>query len=1477
DSNLFWNSISPQFTSCFRWTVIPLIPLALLLLTVPYDIYFASKKWSINSPPVRWRWKSVTYLVLILSSMTVSVIDLTESLTQFYSNEVNLIANIFSPSIQLFTYLMILIFFLLFRKHLTQTVSQPIFWLTNLLCLSLIYWMLIMDNKSNVLDFQLSITAIILSVIGLILSCISDIKSQLNYELLENERSNIDLTQPHDEDYCPRENTNVFSRLTYSWMYGFLWKGLKTQLEMSHLEPLCSYMRPTQGARIFIETYKRRNEGKKKTRIIPTIFKTGWVTLLASGCIGLAQVVFTFGMPYMIGHLLDFVKTGNTEPTWHGLMYAIGYCSCCLIARILGAYQLCCVEMTSVRINSALTSVIYRKMLKLSPSSRRKYTAGEINNFFGVDVDQICAFVNMANALYVGPLNLIISIYILWQILGPSALTLFAVLLILSPATSFIMSKTEAIWKEYMQFKDKRIEKLSEILNNMKMLKLFAWENPFMEQVNNIRKNEVGKLLKNAYWSSGIDLIWSMSPIFVAAACFTVYILGTNGVFDAKTAFVSLSVFNILRPFMAIFPDVTVKIIRANVSSKRIREFLDAEELDEQVNRFMHESMSNRLSNNDDAVSIKKATFCWELNEEPNLREIDIKVQKGSLVAIVGRIGSGKSSLFSAIMGEMYQTKGEQITLDGRLAYVPQTAWIQNCTIKKNVIFTSDFNEEKYKKVISACALEPDLEILPGKDETEIGEKGINLSGGQKQRVSLARAVYQDSDVYLLDDPLSAVDAHVASHLFEKVIGPQGLLKDKTRLLATHHISFLRNVDSIIVMNHGEIIGQGKFDELYESGLLSEDVFNNDESEETEDVDDESIDRQISSVSKTSRRMSEASYNSGKLNEGRISRASTCTLESKRSKETETQLGHLIDDENQTVGFVKASNYINYVKQCGFLFITLAFLAELGYNVCEVGAKYWLNIWTSKPGNYTMEQRAINIAIFSSAVLFEAVFIVLGNIFMCISGIIAAKKIHKDMLFSVLRSPLSFFDTTPMGRIVNRFNSDLQVIDESIPTHLKFVFGQYMMFPLVFSIFFKLSPYLFLLMIIISFIFYFTYKFYLKTKDQLSRLSSTTKSPIYSHFSESISGSTSIRAYNVQKYFEIELENKVITHSNASWNGFCANNWLEIWSGFISALMTFSMACYIAVHRKDVSQGFAGLVLIYIIMLVDSLNWAVIVSSWLNQDMISVERVLEYSNLNAESDWESKEDFKPSTLWPTNGKIDFVNYSTIYREGLDPVLKNLSVTIKGGEKVGVVGRTGAGKSSMTLALFRIIEPTSGTIIIDGVDVTKIGLHDLRSKLTIIPQEPSLFAGPLRINLDPFHNHSDEQLWTSLENAHLKEFISSLPEKLEHTLTDGGDNLSAGQRQLVCLARALLRKSKILILDEATAACDIETDKLIQGTIREKFSHCTIITIAHRLHTVLDYDRIFVLDQGQLVEVGKPQELLDKTDSIFYALAKEAGI
>ncbi|XP_031240697.1 canalicular multispecific organic anion transporter 1 [Mastomys coucha] len=1531
-NSTFWNlslleSPNADLTLCFEQTVLAWIPLGFLWFLAPWQLYSVYRSRTKRSSITKFY---LTKQVFVVCLLILAAIDLSLVLTEDTGQATIPPVKYTNPILYLCTWLLVLVI-----QHSRQRCVQKnswflsIFWILSLLCgvfqFQTLIRALLKDSKSNMAYSCLFFVSYGFQIVILILSAFSEAS---------------------DSTHTPSATASFLSSVTFSWYDSTVLKGykhpltlediwdvdekLKTKSVTSKFEKIMT--KDLQKARQAFQRRLRKSqqnpeatlhglskkqsqsqdvlvleEAKKKKKksetskdfpkswLVKSLFKTFYVVILKSFILKIVHDVFVFLNPQLLKFLIGYVKDPNGYP-WVGYICAILLFAVTLIQSfcLQGYFQFCFVAGMSVR--TTIIASVYKKALTLSNLARRQYTIGETVNLMSVDSQKLMDVTNYMHLVWSSVLQICLSIFFLWRELGPSILAGVGLLVLLVPVNGVLATKIRNIQVQNMKNKDKRLKVMNEILSGIKILKYFAWEPSFKEQVHGIRKKELKNLLRFGQFQTVMIFILHLSPILVSVVTFSVYVLvDSNNVLNAEKAFTSITLFNILRFPLSMFPMVISSILQASVSVDRLERYLGGDNLDL--------SAIHHVCHFDKAVQFSEATFTWDRDSEATIQDVSLDIKPGQLVAVVGTVGSGKSSLISAMLGEMENVHGH-ITIKGSVAYVPQQSWIQNGTIKDNILFGSEYNEKKYQQVLEACALLPDLEMLPGGDMAEIGEKGINLSGGQKQRVSLARATYQGSDIYILDDPLSAVDAHVGKHIFNKVVGPDGLLSGKTRILVTHGIHFLPQVDEIVVLGKGTILEKGSYrDLLAKKGVFAknwktfmkhsetegEATVNNDGEGEDDDcglmptmeeIPEDAASLTMRRENSLRRTLSRSSRSSGRHGKSLKNSLKIKNENALNKKEEAVEGQKLIKKEFVETGKVKFSIYLKYLRAIGWWSIFFIILFYILNSVAFIGTNLWLSAWTSDSENLnnigynSSAQRDMRIGVFGALGVAQGVFLLISSLWSIYACRNASKTLHGQLLTNILRAPMSFFDTTPTGRIVNRFAGDISTVDDMLPQTLR---SWVMCFLGIVStlVMICMATPIFIVVIIPLSIFYISVQvFYVATSRQLRRLDSVTKSPIYSHFSETVSGLPVIRAFEHQQRFLASNEKQIDTNQKCVFSWITSNRWLAIRLELVGNLIVFCSALLLVIYKNSLTGDIVGFVLSNALNITQTLNWLVRMTSEAETNIVAVERINEYINVDNEAPWVT--DKRPPADWPRKGEIQFNNYQVRYRPELDLVLKGITCNIKSAEKVGVVGRTGAGKSSLTNCLFRILESAGGQIIIDGIDIASIGLHDLRGRLTIIPQDPILFSGNLRMNLDPFNKYSDEEIWRALELAHLKSFVAGLQLGLLHEVTEGGDNLSIGQRQLLCLGRAVLRKSKILVLDEATAAVDLETDSLIQTTIRNEFSQCTVITIAHRLHTIMDSDKIMVLDNGKIIEYGSPEELLSNMGP-FYLMAKEAGV
>lgn len=935
-------------------------------------------------------------------------------------------------------------------------------------------------------------------------------------------------------------------------------------------------------------------------------------------------------------------------------------------------------------------------------------------------------------------------------------------------------------------------------------------------------------LKKIGLLSAAQSFTWTSIPFFVSILTFAFYVMISLTPLTSQIAFVAISLFGLLQFPMAIFPNVITSIIEASVSLYRIEDYLSSEEID--TSAITRENFRNMPNWNPSVplVEIKNANFKWNKQDNfNNLNNINISLKKGTLAAVVGRVGSGKSTLVSSILGDTVKVSG-QVALRGSIAYVPQQPWIMNATLRNNVTFGLRWDPVFYEQVLEACSLKLDMKMLSDGDQTEIGERGINLSGGQKARVSLARALYARADIYILDDPLSAVDAHVGRHLFDHVLGPHGLLKNKCRLLVTHAIAYLDKVDQVIMMREGRIELQGTYNDLmaeeggelyklvsdFGNQLPKDEITVNDDAvlstspttvdeatleamdgehpasigncEEESSINQDMLRRRSSGRRSSGRRVSLSSLLSeSSLRRGSL--ASSIFKPQRNNKSDISRIGQLMTVEESAKGKVAWDVYKQYAKACsvGGVFAVLAF--QCASQGAQVGSNVWLKHWSSNNSQDGANNNVwVYLSIYALIGWSATIFAFLQTMVMWVYCVIrSAKYLHSSMLESVVKSPMSFFDTTPLGRILNRFSKDEHTIDEVLPRNFNMyirVFAQVIATVLIITF---STPFFLLLIIPLAFVYMAVQRYYLSTSRELKRLDSVGKSPIYSHFQETIQGVSTIRAYDQQRTFIFQNQKRLDNNQKAYFPSITCNRWLAVRLEFLGSIIIFGASIFAVFGvlygpKSYIDPGLVGLSVSYALSVTQALSWVIRSYCDIETNIVSVERVKEYIDLPREK-YESSRSVDP--MWPAKGNIEFRGYSTRYRDDLDLCLKDLSFTVAPKEKIGIVGRTGAGKSSLTLSLFRIIEAARGNIVIDGVDISSLRLFDLRSRLTIIPQDPVLFAGTVRENLDPFGTHDDVQIWQALQNAHLNDHIAAMDGQLNGVVLEGGDNFSVGQRQV----------------------------------------------------------------------------------------------
>ncbi|RKO93599.1 P-loop containing nucleoside triphosphate hydrolase protein, partial [Blyttiomyces helicus] len=1260
---------------------------------------------------------------------------------------------------------------------------------------------------------------------------------------------------------------SILSKACFNWVNQIITLGSQRPLEASDLLALAE---PDTAAHIVALHHERRKRAPKAS-FLWNLMQGCWSHVLQQMLYCLGYTLLALSSPYFLNALTKWVEEPERELAVGSVLLAGLFTALCLRA-VFDAQLHYAGRRSSLAVRAISVDEVYRKTLRRcagikkngdgSPDTTDDASIGKIVTLMSTDVERVREYVSYCHrTLLEIPLSVILSLAGLFATVGWAAFAGLAIIILLIPAGTFFGKLMGDMEDDLMETTDKRVNAVNEMLQGIRIIKYFAWESKFIKRINSARSAEIVNWIRLSKCYIYYNLLTSGSSLIIAFATFAAYTLVFGHSLDASTAFTAISLLAILNRSVDRLPWAMGQFFQVKVSLERLGRFLAEPEL----GRFEEKTTAHdQIVGIAPTVGFRAGSFKYystdtapksdatsdgessgdSIVSDFHLLDVDVEFPVGKLSLVAGATGSGKTSLILALLGEMKRVNGQQyLPTSHATAYVAQTAWLTNATIRDNILFGTPYDAKRYQETIEACALIRDLETLEGGDLTEIGEKGVNLSGGQKARISLARAAYSYAPLLLLDDPLSAVDAPTAKHLLHHCL--LGVMKNRTVVLVSHAVGLvLPHADFGLVLKSGRVAAQGTPDELVRNpaadGVFGLELFASDREELT------------------------ATETAAAAPQG-----------------TGTKL---VDEEEKAIGSVHWTVYWTYFKAAGGLvFLGVMIFTFFLTNSFTLLDNLWIQNWTDKvrcaapellsalPAALTVQstdaspdesapivERA-DVIFFLGVYGILAVAVILASTvqfaFLIFSYIKAGTAMHNNLLVSILGAPMRFFEVTPIGRILNRFSKDTDSVDNNVMYTVEMFVTQIFKISFILGLIAFKAPVFIVGVIPLFYIFWLVANIYLLPSRDLTRLESISRSPLFSQFSETLSGVETVRAYAAENRLLSAVHEKIDMNHRAYFLMWAANRWLNLRTDILGALVTLGAGLIIL--SGTLTAGMTGIILVYAFDFSDALLWIVRYYADMEMAMNSVERVAEYTATEQEPP-AVIEGSRPPAEWPSKGAIHVKDLAIRYAPDQPAVLKKVTFSVNPGEKIGIVGRTGAGKSTLSLAFFRIIPLAGGSITIDGIDIDTIGLRDLRSNLTIIPQDPVLFSGTLRSNLDPFEEHTDEALWAALESVHVLDSLRAqrttgtsvesgsddnlVPETsaavtLDASVSDNGENFSQGQRQLLCMARALLRRSKVIVLDEATASVDHETDAKIQETIRSQFSDGTVLCIAHRLRLV----------------------------------------
>uniref|UniRef100_A0A8C7RV11 ATP-binding cassette, sub-family C (CFTR/MRP), member 9 n=1 Tax=Oncorhynchus mykiss TaxID=8022 RepID=A0A8C7RV11_ONCMY len=1401
--------------------------------------------------------------------------------------------------------------------HNIETSNFP-----KLLLALFIYWVLAFITKSiklwkfaeygvGVLHLRFCITALLVVLYGLLMAVEINVIRVRRYVFFANPQK---VKPPEDlQDLGVRflqPFVNLLSKATYWWMNPLIIGAHKRPIELKKIGKLPIAMRALTNYLKLKDAYEDQRV-KKAPSIWRSMYRAFGRPILLSSTFRYLADLLGFAGPLCIYGIVEHLnkKPASTAPLFPTLslsqpplLAVLLFLALVLQRTFLQASYYVTIE-TGINLRGALLAMIYNKILRLSTSnmSMGEMTLGQINNLVAIETNQLMWFLFLCPNLWAMPVQIVMGVILLYYLLGTSALIGASVIVLLAPVQYLIATKLADTQKSTLDQSTERLKKTTEILKGIKLLKLYAWENIFCDSVEDTRGKELTSLRTFALYTSMSIFMNAAIPIAAVLVTFVSHALINKSKPSSSEAFAALALFHILVTPLFLLSTVVRFAVKAMVSVQKLGEFLQSDEIGDDSWRNGDMSVSleackkhpgttkaiNRKQpllyqmdnyeqparrplrpneTEDVAVKVNGGFFTWGSNLS-TLSDINICIPTGQLTMIVGQVGCGKSSLLLAMLGEMQTLSGKVYWSNKNrysVGYATQKSWLLNATVEDNITFGSPFNKQRYKTVIDACSLQPDVDLLPFGDQTEIGERGINLSGGQRQRICVARALYQNTNIVFLDDPFSALDIHLSDHLMQ-----EGILKflqddKRTVVLVTHKLQYLIHADWIIAMKDGSVLREGTLKdiqthdvELYEHWKT---LMNRQDQELEKDTEIDNC--QTALERKTLRR---AFY----------SREAKNQVDDDEEEEEEEEE----EDDNMSTTTSRRSKIPwrvcwQYLSSGGFLMVFLMVFSKLLKHSVMVAIDYWLAEWTANGDGPAGLPDSYYVPVFIILCGAGIALCLITSLTVEFLGLSAATNLHHNLLNKIIHAPIRFFDVTPLGQILNRFSADTNIIDQHIPPTLESLTRSTLLCLSAIGVIAFVTPSFLIALIPLAVSFYFIQKYFRVASKDLQDLDDSTQLPLLCHFSETAEGLTTIRAFRHESRFKQKMLELTDTNNTAYLFLSAANRWLEVRTDYLGAVIVLTAAvASIWSSGKNLPSSMVGLGLTYALTVTNYLNWVVRNLADLEVQMAAVKKVNSFLSTESENYEGSMDTTQVPEDWPQHGEIKIQDLCVRYDPLLKPVLKHVNAYINPGQKVGICGRTGSGKSSLSLAFFNMVDVFEGRIIIDGIDICKLPLQTLRSRLSIILQDPVLFSGSIRFNLDPERTCTDDRLWEALEIAQLKNMVKALSGGLDAVVTEGGENFSVGQRQLFCLARAFVRKSSILIMDEATASIDMATENVLQKVVMTAFADRTVVTIAHLVSSILEAEQVLVFSAGQLVECDSAVNLLAQQDSLFSVLVR----